>query len=171
MKNLKLLYAVQEKLDVTCPKFLALNSENSTGQIYIATNDQLLAYNVQTESVKVLADVCLAVSCEYLTLNDEISLASEAGEVLIYKTLTNVLTEVSYCDGGIETMSWSPDQEIVVFITKQQTMVLMNSAYDVINESNLIEDVFGEDEFVNVGWGKLFLLLSISLASHCFSLE
>ncbi|KAL5275221.1 IKBKAP family protein [Megaselia abdita] len=155
MKNLKVLYLVQEKLnDIINPKFLTLNAENKSGEIYVTTNEKLLVCNVHNQSVKYLADVFGAVSCEYLTLNDEISLASEAGEVLIYKTLTNKLEEVTYCDGGIEMMSWSPDQEIVVFITKLQTMVLMNSSYDVISESNLLEDIFGEDAFVNVGWGK-----------------
>lgn len=158
MKNLKLLYAIEEKFDsVNCPKFLTLNTENTNRtEIYVTTNEKLFALNLQKRSTKFLAEVIGAVSCEYLSLSNEIILACEAGEVLIYKTLTNELEEVTYCDGGIEMMSLSPDQEILVFITKQQTVVLMNSAYDVINESSLSEEFFGEDEFVNVGWGKCF---------------
>lgn len=91
-----------------------------------------------------------------MSLNDEICLASSTGEVLLYKSATNSWEEVTYCDGGLEMMSWSPDQELVAFITKQETIVLMNSTYDVISESNLTEEVFGEDEFVNVGWGWYF---------------
>lgn len=167
MRNLKLLYTVEEKLnDVINPKFLSLNSENKTGEIYVVSDEKLIAFNnVTNYKANVLAEVFGAVSCEYLTLNNEISLASEAGEVLIYKTLTNKLEEVTYCDGGLEMMSWSPDQEIVVFITKQQTVVLMNSSYDGISETNLTEEVFGEDAFVNVGWGE-FSMHFFSIFRH-----
>lgn len=167
MKNLKILYAIEEKFDsLNCPKFLTLNSENRTGEIYVTTSHNLLALNLQKRSSRILASVLGACSCEYLSLNNEIILACEAGEVFVYKPLTNQLEEVTYCDGGIEMMCLSPDQEIIVFITKQQTVVLMNSTYDVITECSLSEEFFGEDEFVNVGWGECLILVPLFRLLH-----
>lgn len=153
MRNLKLLYSVEEKFaDIIQPKLLNLGSR--AGEFYVITNDKLLACDHRNKVVKVLGEVVGVVSCEYLSLNNEISLVCSTGEVLLYKTHSSKIEEVSYCDGGIEMMSWSPDQEIIVFITKQHSVVLMNSGYDVISEFNLLEDVFGENEFITVGWGE-----------------
>lgn len=50
-------------------------------------------------------------------------------------------------------MEWSPDQELLVLVTKDMNMVLMNM-FDPINEVNLFKEDFGEKEFITVGWGK-----------------
>lgn len=51
-------------------------------------------------------------------------------------------------------MEWSPDQELLVLVTKDFNVVLMSCTFDPIKESNLLCDEFGEKQFITVGWGK-----------------
>lgn len=52
-----------------------------------------------------------------------------------------------------QAMEWSPDQELLVLVTKDMNMILMNM-FDPINETNLLNEEFGEKQFITVGWGK-----------------
>lgn len=51
-------------------------------------------------------------------------------------------------------MEWSPDQELLVLVTKDLNTILMSCTYDPINEVNLLKEDFGEKQFITVGWGK-----------------
>lgn len=51
-------------------------------------------------------------------------------------------------------MEWSPDQELLVLVTKDLKVILMSCTYDPINEQSLISEEFGEKQFITVGWGK-----------------
>ncbi|ORX82781.1 IkappaB kinase complex, IKAP component [Anaeromyces robustus] len=61
---------------------------------------------------------------------------------------------VGSIDSGILSMNWSPDQEIVVFVTGEKKIIEMNKFFDVLNEIPIDVEEFGEDVQVNVGWGK-----------------
>lgn len=50
-------------------------------------------------------------------------------------------------------MEWSPDQELLVLVTKDLRVILMSCTFDPITEQSLASDEFGDKEFVNVGWG------------------
>lgn len=52
---------------------------------------------------------------------------------------------VTYCEDGLHMMSWSPDQEMVVFVTRARNVVVMRRDYNVVNESRLDEMAFGDD--------------------------
>lgn len=51
-------------------------------------------------------------------------------------------------------MEWSPDQELLVLVTRDMNTILMSCTYDSINEVNLLNEEFGEKQFITVGWGK-----------------
>lgn len=51
-------------------------------------------------------------------------------------------------------MEWSPDQELLVLVTKNLTTILMSCMFDPINEENLLSQEFGDKQFITVGWGK-----------------
>ncbi|KAG8593890.1 hypothetical protein GDO81_000980 [Engystomops pustulosus] len=51
-------------------------------------------------------------------------------------------------------MSWSPDQELVLLITGQQTLILMTKDFEPIAEIPIHQEDFGEGKFITVGWGK-----------------
>ncbi|XP_032530786.1 elongator complex protein 1 [Chiroxiphia lanceolata] len=51
-------------------------------------------------------------------------------------------------------MSWSPDQELVLLATGQQTLIMMTRDFEPITEKQIHQDEFGEGKFVALGWGK-----------------
>jgi elongator complex protein 1 len=51
-------------------------------------------------------------------------------------------------------MEWSPDQELLVIVTKDMNTILMSCTYDPIHEVNLLDQDFGDKQFITVGWGK-----------------
>ncbi|KAL7421377.1 putative elongator complex protein 1 [Cryptotrichosporon argae] len=63
--------------------------------------------------------------------------------------------EVVGCvDGGIKAAQWSPDDEQLVLVDGHDGMVAMTRYFDTVYEAPLRSDAFGEDEFINVGWGS-----------------
>ncbi|KAK9712591.1 putative elongator complex protein 1 [Basidiobolus ranarum] len=66
--------------------------------------------------------------------------------------------EMVECVGSVEigicAMEWSPDEELVLFITGKDTMLLMTKDFDVLGEHSIHVEEIGEDAQVNVGWGK-----------------
>uniref|UniRef100_A0A8C3T860 Elongator complex protein 1 n=1 Tax=Chelydra serpentina TaxID=8475 RepID=A0A8C3T860_CHESE len=61
---------------------------------------------------------------------------------------------VGSVDSGLTTMSWSPDQELVLLVTGQQTLIMMTKDFEPITEREIHQDDFGEGKFITVGWGK-----------------
>jgi len=60
---------------------------------------------------------------------------------------------------GIETMSWSPDQDVCVVVScpdeeNKSKVVVMSSSFDVMIETHLNTSETGSCQFVNVGWGS-----------------
>lgn len=153
MRNLQLLCNQTSKLDVKNVKFIQSNVENSS-TTYLATDTELLSFdwtNLQTNVIAPLENPI--VGFEYLSLNQELCTATEAGEVTVHKT-NGINESVTFCEGGLKAMQWSHDQEVVVFVTGANLLVVMNSAYDPIAEMSLLDESFGEETFINVGWGK-----------------
>lgn len=56
-------------------------------------------------------------------------------------------------DNLLQAMEWSPDQELLVLVTKDKNMILM-SMFDPVHEISLFNEEFGEKQFITVGWGK-----------------
>uniref|UniRef100_A0A674IEA4 Elongator complex protein 1 n=1 Tax=Terrapene triunguis TaxID=2587831 RepID=A0A674IEA4_9SAUR len=74
-----------------------------------------------------------------------------------YLTLLIALLQlecVGSVDSGLTTMSWSPDQELVLLVTGQQTLIMMTKDFEPITEREIHQDDFGEGKFITVGWGK-----------------
>ncbi|NWR21891.1 ELP1 protein, partial [Emberiza fucata] len=61
---------------------------------------------------------------------------------------------VGSVDSGLSVMSWSPDQELVLLATGQQTLIMMTRDFEPITEKQIHQDEFGEGKFVALGWGK-----------------
>ncbi|KAJ6635662.1 Elongator complex protein 1 [Pseudolycoriella hygida] len=154
MKNLELLYNRTLNLPIESSVHLVLNA-NEHQLAYISTNGTVHRCNLQNNDIEPIHTTDdQIIGLEYLPLNDEICIATSEGDVSVVNLRTETCENVTFCNGGIERMSWSPDQEIVVFITKSKQLVVMNSMYDPIYEGLLDEKCFGVNEFVNVGWGK-----------------
>lgn len=148
-----MLYNRNRPTELTDVKLLAVDSDRSN-KTYVSTNVAQYCIDWNAQETKELATIKNVIACEHLTLNNELCLATSEGDVIVIYLESSGEENVTFCDGGIEAMAWSPDQEIVVFVTKAKALVVMNSGYDPLVEHNLNNEAFGDEEFVNVGWGK-----------------
>lgn len=169
MRNLELLYSRTVELPIDNVQHINISTE-TVGTTFIATTDRLLSINwpapeasttTAIESSRIAVLEHPIVGFELLTLNNELCVATEAGEVIVYnlqqqqqQSTDGTGESVTFCEGGLKAMSWSHDQEVVAFVTQANALVVMNSVYDAIAEQNLLADDFGEEAFINVGWGK-----------------
>ncbi|KAI8929674.1 IKI3 family-domain-containing protein [Entophlyctis helioformis] len=64
------------------------------------------------------------------------------------------IENVGVIDGGIRAMEWSPDSELVLFVTGNGTILEMTKDFDVICEVPIDVDAQGEAVPVSIGWGK-----------------
>lgn len=153
MKNLKLLCNRNATLGQKNVKHLRLSGDH-VGVAYISTEDALMSFDWNSLQLNEIAPIDNVIGIEQLSLNNELCVATVDGDVRVYNLSTNAEESVTFCDGGIKSMAWSHDQEVVVFVTGTDLLVVMNSAYDPLNESHLEDEEFGEEQFINVGWGK-----------------
>lgn len=103
------------------------------------------------------------VDVQHLGLSNEMCFATAAGDVRVFSiddALRSPLAGVSvpvetvgFCAGGCRRMRWSPDQEVVAFVTGAGVLIVMDTLYTPVAESVLDEASFGDGAFVNVGWG------------------
>ncbi|WVQ81518.1 hypothetical protein IAT38_003642 [Cryptococcus sp. DSM 104549] len=61
---------------------------------------------------------------------------------------------VGSVDSGIKAAAWAPDDEQIIMVTGEDNLVCMTRNFDVIHEEPLRSEDFGEDKFINVGWGS-----------------
>ncbi|RSH95270.1 hypothetical protein EHS25_000356 [Saitozyma podzolica] len=61
---------------------------------------------------------------------------------------------VGSVDSGIKAAAWSPDEEQLILVTGEDMLVCMTRNFDLIHEEPLRQEDFGEDKFINVGWGS-----------------
>ncbi|KAL0247662.1 hypothetical protein I308_103739 [Cryptococcus tetragattii IND107] len=61
---------------------------------------------------------------------------------------------VGSVDSGIKAAAWSPDDEQIILVTGEDNLVCMTRNFDVVHEEPLRSRAFGQDKFVNVGWGS-----------------
>uniref|UniRef100_A0A8C8RGH4 Elongator complex protein 1 n=1 Tax=Pelusios castaneus TaxID=367368 RepID=A0A8C8RGH4_9SAUR len=96
----------------------------------------------------------LIVGIEDLPDQECVCVATAAGDVILCNLSTKQLECVGSVDSGLTTMSWSPDQELVLLATGQQTLIMMTKDFEPITEREIHQDDFGEEKFITLGWGK-----------------
>lgn len=57
-------------------------------------------------------------------------------------------------DCGIATSCWSPDQETLSLLTKEQNLILLSRLFEPIAEKFLDPNDVKQNTQVSVGWGK-----------------
>jgi len=141
-----------ESIYVAC--YSESRKENIIFKISIENNAQTIDELMSFPS----SDENSIIGLQVLSENQTICAAFSNGDIYtiqINSQMENVENEnVGSIDSGILCMSWSPDQEIVIFITGDKKIIEMNKFFDVLNEIPIEVDEFGEDVQVNVGWGK-----------------
>ncbi|XP_017969177.1 putative elongator complex protein 1 [Drosophila navojoa] len=160
MRNLKLQYCKEQRTGIPSCNQILLQPDfeiSGHGTTYFVTDSEIYAVDNDANAFrepKLVAELPDIVGAEYLQLDNAICVATSAGEVLLINPDTLFQREGTYCDVGIECMSWSPNQEVVVFITKTKNVVVMTCTYDVLAEQPLDASLADDQQFVNVGWGK-----------------
>uniref|UniRef100_A0A8C6XZG5 Elongator complex protein 1 n=1 Tax=Naja naja TaxID=35670 RepID=A0A8C6XZG5_NAJNA len=94
------------------------------------------------------------VGLEDLPDVESVCVATAIGDVILCNLNTHQLECVGSVDSGLTAMSWSPDQELVLLATGEQTLILMTRDFEPIAERQIHQDDFGEGKFITVGWGK-----------------
>ncbi|KAH8359617.1 hypothetical protein KR093_007925 [Drosophila rubida] len=162
MRNLKLRICKEDTTGIQNAKQLLLlpDTEHNDKEItYVVTDSKIIALSgtggddgvVKSQVVADLPDI---VGAEVLQLDNALCVATGAGEVLLINLDTYETSEGTFCDVGIECMAWSPNQEVVAFVTKTKNVVVMTCNYEVLGELPLDAELATDQQFVNVGWGK-----------------
>eukprot|EP01104_Vermistella_antarctica_P000708 TRINITY_DN10832_c0_g1_i1.p1 TRINITY_DN10832_c0_g1~~TRINITY_DN10832_c0_g1_i1.p1 ORF type:complete len:1570 (+),score=437.99 TRINITY_DN10832_c0_g1_i1:251-4960(+) len=84
------------------------------------------------------------VGIKYVPDIDSVCVASKEGDILVYDFNTNMAECVGSIESGVLAMAWSPDYELVVFVTGKRTVICMTQEWDVVNEVSLFDKTFGD---------------------------
>lgn len=124
MKNLSLLFSVHHQYIEDTVKILVQHPFENLS--YTWNGKTLKSINHNTEKIEELAEFEAIIGIEYVQISNNLCLSSESGEIFLFN-LDNKESEAVACFGdGIEAMSWSSDQELVVFVTR----------YSILNQNN-----------------------------------
>nr|XP_003463826.1 elongator complex protein 1 [Cavia porcellus]XP_013001319.1 elongator complex protein 1 [Cavia porcellus] len=165
MRNLKLIQTLEFK-DIQAPgkpQCFCLRTEQDT--VLIGSECGLIEVNPVTREVKneisLVAEGFLPedgsgciVGVQDLVDQDSVCVATASGDVILCNLKTHQLECVGSVASGISVMSWSPDQELVLLATGQQTLIMMTRDFEPVMEQPVHQGDFGESKFVTVGWGK-----------------
>ncbi|XP_054647824.1 elongator complex protein 1 [Dunckerocampus dactyliophorus] len=165
MRNLKLLKSLQtsELQGLGSPQCLSLRVD--TGTLLVASQYSITEFNPQLGQVvteaSLTADGFLpqdgsgsVVGLQDLPEVESACLATAGGDVVLFNLSTSQLECVGSVDSGLTSMSWSPDEELVILTTGQETIIMMTKNFEPIAEFAIHQDDFGEGKFITVGWGK-----------------
>ena len=121
------------------------------------TNANKMSDVTEIASIPVQDPEAFVAGIKYLRDESALCLAFSSGEVILLIEAPGeeaLVESVGYSESGIQTMQWSPDDELVVFVTGANTLLQMNKFFDVTSEQPILSAEFGQDAFINVGWGK-----------------
>lgn len=117
MRNLKLLYRLSYKYEGVGAELIAQHSFNEN--ISFAYDGNIVkSINHESGEIKELCFYDDVIAMEFIQLNDCLCLATRKGEIIQLNYNEGESEVVGMINDGIEAMSWSPDQELVVFVTK-----------------------------------------------------
>ena len=161
MQNLSLINTRTVKLsDLTGARRFAIDSDKQI--VYLSSPHSIYALTLETEDLKsIYSTPDKATTVEDLTFLSEVNhlcFGLSNGDLLSLQfeddtdENLNVIGTLEEC---IHALQLSPDQQILVAATKTKVLLLStNNEYEPIAETVLDTNDFGEQEFVNVGWGS-----------------
>lgn len=165
MRNLELLYSVQLPARTELSGVQCICVDYDTGIIYCATGSNLTGFNPKDGQISAVVSLVSdgympqdgsgkVVGIQCLPDQQSVCAATDNGNLLLWNVPIGELECVGNVDSGFTSMSWSPDMELLVLTTGQETMIMMTREFDPIMEKSLHPENFGSAEFITVGWGK-----------------
>uniref|UniRef100_A0A3P8U7I8 Elongator complex protein 1 n=1 Tax=Amphiprion percula TaxID=161767 RepID=A0A3P8U7I8_AMPPE len=153
MRNLKLLKSLRssELQGPGSPQCFSVRAD--TGSLLIASQYSITEYDPRTGQVVSEASLTADSSSQRMSA----CLATASGDVVLFNLNTCQVggaENVGSVDSGLTSMSWSPDEELVILTTGQETIIMMTKDFEPITEVGIHQDDFGEGKFITVGWGK-----------------
>lgn len=118
MRNLKLLYKLSYKYDNVDAVLITQHAFNENISFVYDRKCVMKSFNHETGEIKELGFYDDVIGMEFIQLNDCLCLATRKGEIIQYNFNDDESEIVGMINDGIEAWSWSPDQELVVFVTK-----------------------------------------------------
>ncbi|XWW96943.1 hypothetical protein V2A60_004923 [Cordyceps javanica] len=99
------------------------------------------------------------LSIQYLGSTATICLVLEGGDIITVKEdqlggEDAHIEIVGSIDDGISAARWSPDEELLVIVTKAHNIIFMGSSLDPVAEVAMTHDDLQASKHVSVGWGK-----------------
>lgn len=118
MRNLRLLHRLSQKFNGIAPKFMTLHLFRENIAFVYDRNSSVKIIDRDSGDIKDLCRYEDIVAMEFIQLSDCLCISTEKGEIIQFNLSNDESEVVGLINDGIEAMSWSPDQELVVFITK-----------------------------------------------------
>ncbi|XP_023219485.1 elongator complex protein 1-like [Centruroides sculpturatus] len=156
MRNLKLMNV--RRINNPClekAKFICL--DDCEEFVYFIADSSIYKLDLRNSEI----DFCTEldglpeiIKCTYIIEKQSICLACANGDIFMYDISFSQVESVGSIADGIQDMVWSPDQELIVFVTRTDLFILMSKDFDPVIEDNIHSDVFGENEPISVGWGS-----------------
>uniref|UniRef100_A0A8D1E9G5 Elongator complex protein 1 n=1 Tax=Sus scrofa TaxID=9823 RepID=A0A8D1E9G5_PIG len=173
MRNLKLLRTLEFR-DIQAPgKPQCFSLRGEQGTVLIGHEHMLKIVESVLRKVKneipLVAEGFLPedgsgciVGIQDLLDHESVCVATASGDVILCNLSTHQLECVGSVASGISVMSWSPDQELVLLATGQQTLIMMTKDFEPIMEQQIHQDDFGERARKVRVWSREFALQSTS---------
>ncbi|XP_026186169.1 elongator complex protein 1 isoform X1 [Mastacembelus armatus] len=165
MRNLKLLKTLRGSglQGPGSPQRFSVRAD--TGSLLVSSQYSITEFDPRTGQVVSEASLTadgflpedgtgLVVGLQDLSELESACLATASGDVILFNLGTRQLECVGSVDSGLTSMSWSPDEELVLLTTGQETIIMMTKDFEPITEVGVHQDDFGEGKFITVGWGR-----------------
>ncbi|KAK2749590.1 hypothetical protein FQN57_005812 [Myotisia sp. PD_48] len=98
------------------------------------------------------------LSMLYSPARSTVCLVLEGGDIIIVREVPqpeeDPIEIVGSIDAGISAAAWSPDEELLAIVTKQNTLLYLTKGFDSVAEFNFSSDDLQMSRHVSVGWGK-----------------
>lgn len=117
MRNLQLLYSLTHKYDGIDALLMCQHAFHDNIS-FVYDGEVVKSLNISTGDVKELHFQQGIIAMEFVQLNDCLCFATKDGEIVQFNLNDESSEVVGMISDGIETMSWSSDQELVVIVTR-----------------------------------------------------
>ncbi|XP_011876927.1 PREDICTED: putative elongator complex protein 1 [Vollenhovia emeryi] len=154
-RNLECLRDARINQDLLKSIQCSLNASNN--DVYLLVDKYLCAIPFEGQRILDMDHPSKVIALEYCITMQELYCAYESGCITTIDTKDHASIECKVAAtfaSGLQCMKLSPDHELIVVVTGAGTVATMVLDFQIMSEVNLYSEEFGQNEFVNVGWGK-----------------